>query len=97
MTHAKGDKESACGCAGCFSSYSAVELYAEAFESVGCLDKLEAFASINGATFYGKKVNTKKVRLEEKAWTIPLSVPFGKKVVVPLRAGTSVKYKLNTD
>ena len=95
--HAKGDKESACGCAGCFSSYSAVELYAEAFESVGCLDKLEAFASINGATFYGKKVNTKKLRLEEKAWTIPFAVPFGEKVVVPLRAGTSLKYKLNTD
>ena len=95
--HAKHMKLSSCGCAGCFSAYSAIELYAEAFESVKCLDKLENFASKNGATFYGLELNTKKVKLEEKNWVVPESVPFGNYVVVPLRAGTTVKYKLNAD
>ena len=95
--HAKHAKESSCGCAGCFSAYSAIELYAEAFESVGCLNKLENFASVNGAKFYGLDVNTKKVKLEEKSWVIPESVSFGDHVVVPLRAGTTCKYKLNSD
>ena len=95
--HAKHTKESSCGCAGCFSAYSAIELYAEAFESVGCLNKLENFASVNGAKFYGLDVNTKKVKLEEKSWVIPESVSFGDHVVVPLRAGTTCKYKLNSD
>ena len=76
---------------------SAIELYAEAFESVGCLNKLENFASVNGAKFYGLDVNTKKIKLEEKTWVIPESVSFGDHVVVPLRAGTTCKYKLNSD
>jgi dihydroorotase len=95
--HAKHTKESSCGCAGCFSAYSAIELYAEAFESVDCLNKLENFASVNGAKFYGLDVNTKKVKLEEKTWVIPESVSFGDHVVVPLRAGTTCKYKLNSN
>lgn len=85
--HAIGKKEAACGCAGVFSAHSAIELYAEAFDKAGALDKLEAFASENGANFYGLEQNQHTITLEEREWTVPDSIPFGSTVVVPFGAG----------
>ena len=93
--HAKGNKESACGCAGIFSAHAALELYAEAFENANALDKFEAFASLNGANFYGLPLNTKKVKIEKEEWTLPETLPFGDAVVVPLRAGTKLAWRLH--
>ncbi|KAL1526480.1 hypothetical protein AB1Y20_015190 [Prymnesium parvum] len=92
--HAIGKKEAACGCAGVFSAHSAIELYAEAFEQAGALDKLEAFSSVNGAAFYGLEVNQHKVTLALEPWKVPDSVPFGDSVVVPFGAGTTLRWKL---
>ncbi|MEW5880096.1 MAG: dihydroorotase [Pseudomonadota bacterium] len=92
--HAKGDKESACGCAGCFTAPSALEMYAQAFESVGALDALEAFASFHGADFYGLPRNRATVTLERRAWTVPTELKFGDATVVPLAAGESLPWKL---
>jgi len=92
--HAKGDKEAACGCAGCYTAACALELYAEAFESAGALDRLEAFASFNGADFYGLPRNTSKVTLERRRWTLPAEYPFAGATIVPLRAGESLQWKL---
>lgn len=86
--HPQGAKESACGCAGMFSAHAALELYAEAFESIGALDKLEAFASKNGARFYGLPENTRKVKLVKQPQDIVPSLPFGDgQVLIPMRAG----------
>jgi len=92
--HAKHDKESACGCAGIYSAHNAIELYAEVFEAGGRLEKLEAFASHNGADFYGLPRNKEKVTLEKKDWTVPLTLPFGEYTVVPFRAGEPCHWKL---
>lgn len=93
--HASVMKEnSVCG-AGCFTALSALELYAEAFEAAGALDKLEAFASFNGADFYGLPRNTTRVTLRKAAWTLPESVPFGEAAQLkPLRGGESLAWKL---
>ena len=92
--HAKHDKESACGCAGIYSAHNAIELYAEVFEAGGRLEKLEAFASHNGADFYGLPRNKEKVTLEKKDWPVPLTLPFGEYTVVPFRAGEPCHWKL---
>jgi dihydroorotase len=92
--HAQHTKENACGCAGCYSAHSAIELYAEAFEAAGALDKLEAFASFHGADYYGLPRNTDKVTLKKEEWQVPASVGFGEHRLVPLRAGEMVKWKL---
>ncbi|MGI8738280.1 MAG: dihydroorotase [Gammaproteobacteria bacterium] len=92
--HAKGAKESPCGCAGIYSAHAAIELYAEAFESVDALPKLENFASRFGATFYGLPVNTNTITLEQRAWHVPAAYPFGGETLVPLRAGESVQWRL---
>jgi dihydroorotase len=92
--HAKHDKESACGCAGIYSAHNAIELYAEVFDAAGCLEKLEAFASHNGADFYGLPGNQSTITLEKKDWTVPLTLPFGDDKVVPFRAGESCRWKL---
>ncbi len=92
--HAQHTKENACGCAGCYSAHSAIELYAEAFEAAGALDKLEAFASFHGADFYGVPRNTDKIALRKEEWEIPASVGFGENRLVPLRAGEMMKWKL---
>jgi dihydroorotase len=92
--HAQHTKENACGCAGCYSAHSAIELYAEAFEAAGALDKLEAFASFYGADYYGLPRNTDKVTLRKEEWEIPASVGFGEYRLVPLRAGEILKWKL---
>jgi dihydroorotase len=92
--HAKSAKEAACGCAGMYTAHAAIELYAEAFEAVGALDKLEAFASFNGADFYGLPRNTEQITLLRAPWQVPATLPFGDDVLVPLRAGQSIAWKL---
>jgi dihydroorotase len=92
--HARPMKESDCGCAGCFSALHALELYAEAFESVGALDKLEAFASFYGPDFYKLPRNTEQITLTQTPWRIPDEVPLGAVGLVPLRAGEQMTWQL---
>jgi dihydroorotase len=92
--HSRANKESCCGSAGVFTAHAAIELYAEAFDSVGALEKLEAFASHHGPDFYGLPRNTAKVKLEKRPWKVPASYPFGEETVVPLRAGETVAWQL---
>ncbi|WP_409523162.1 dihydroorotase [Nitrincola sp. MINF-07-Sa-05] len=92
--HAKGAKESACGCAGCYSAYAAIELYAEIFEDLGALDKLEAFSSFYGADFYGLPRNTDQITLIKEEWQVADEMPFGSDIIVPLRAGETLRWKL---
>ncbi len=92
--HAQHTKENACGCAGCYSAHSAIELYAEAFEAAGALDKLEGFASFHGADFYRLARNTDTITLRKEEWQVPASVGFGEHRLVPLRAGEAMKWKL---
>ena len=93
--HAKGAKEAACGCAGCYSAFNALGLYAEAFESVGKLDKLEGFASFFGPDFYSLPRNTKKITLVKQAQSIPKELPLGDDTIVPLRAGETIAWTLS--
>lgn len=92
--HAKGNKENACGCAGCFSAYAAIELYAEIFEDLGALDKLEAFASFYGPDFYNLPRNTDTITLIKNSWQAPTEMAFANDVVVPLRAGETLRWQL---
>jgi dihydroorotase len=92
--HAKSAKETACGCAGMYTAHAAIELYAEAFEQAGALDRLEAFASFNGADFYGLPRNADRITLVRESWLVPESLPFGEDVLVPLRAGQAIAWKL---
>jgi dihydroorotase len=87
-------KEHASGCAGCYTALSAMELYAEAFEAAGALHKLEAFASFNGADFYGLPRNTEKITLNKQVWVLPEALPFGNAEVKPLRGGEQLTWKL---
>ena len=87
-------KEHASGCAGCYTAHAAMELYAEAFDSVNALDKLEAFASFNGADFYGLPRNTASITLKRENWTPPESFAFGEAQLKPLRAGEVLPWKL---
>lgn len=91
--HERSKKENACGCAGCYSAWSAIELYAQVFEELGVLDKLEAFASHYGADFYGLPRNTDTIRLIKKQWTVPESIqlPNGRPIV-PFYAGQTVNW-----
>jgi dihydroorotase len=93
--HAKHTKEAACGCAGMYTAHAAIELYAEVFEAAGALDKLECFASFYGADFYGLPRNTEQITLVKESWLVPESLPFdGADVLVPLRAGQVLQWKL---
>lgn len=92
--HAKSAKEAACGCAGMYSAHAGIELYAEAFETVDALDKLEAFASFYGADFYGLPRNTEQITLAKEAWAVPENISFAGDVLVPLRAGQTIAWKL---
>jgi dihydroorotase len=92
--HPKAEKESACGCAGCYTAASALELYAEAFEEAGALARLEAFASFHGADFYDLPRNTSKVTLRRESWSVPAELPLGAQTIVPLRAGETLRWKL---
>jgi dihydroorotase len=91
--HAAHLKEHAVGCAGCYTARSALELYAEAFDAVGALDRFEAFASFNGPAFYGLPRNRGRVTLRREAWTLPESLPFGEAELKPLRGGESLAWK----
>ena len=87
-------KEHASGCAGCYTAYSAMELYAMAFDSVDALDKLEGFASFNGADFYGLPRNTGTITLMREAWIMPESFAFGEAQLKPLCAGESLPWRM---
>jgi dihydroorotase len=87
-------KEHAAACAGCYTALSAMELYAEAFESAGALDRLEAFASRNGPAFYNLPVNEGTITLKREAWTLPESVAFGDASLKPLRGGEVMNWRL---
>ncbi|GAB4562516.1 MAG: dihydroorotase [Rhizobacter sp.] len=92
--HAAHLKEHATGCAGCYTALSALELYAEAFEAAGALDKLEAFASFHGPVFYGLPRNSGTVTLRKEPWTLPETLPFGDTELKPLRGGETLSWKL---
>jgi dihydroorotase len=93
--HARGAKEAACGCAGCYTAFSALELYTEVFAAAGELDKLEAFASFNGPDFYRLPRNTSKVTLQRQDWTMPAAFDFIENdTLLPLRAGEVLRWKM---
>jgi dihydroorotase len=91
--HPKGLKEHACGCAGCYTALHAMELYAEVFEAVNALDKLEGFASLFGPDFYRLPRNTEQVTLQKREWVIPDELTLGDTVLVPLDAGRALGWK----
>jgi dihydroorotase len=92
--HPLDGKETACGCAGIYSAHAAIELYAEAFEQAGALDKLEGFSSLFGADFYRMPRNRERIRLVREPWRVPDFYEFGSSRLVPLRAGESVAWRL---
>jgi dihydroorotase len=92
--HARPTKEAGCGCAGVYTAHAAIELYAIAFEEAGALDKLEGFASVFGAQFYGLPPNKDRITLIRNEWKVPETLKFGEDVVVPLRAGEAIPWKL---
>ena len=92
--HPPESKETTCGCAGIFNAHAALELYVEAFEQVGALERLEGFASRFGADFYHLPHNRERIRLVKEAWTVPSTYPFGRDRLVPLRAGETVFWRL---
>lgn len=93
--HARHTKEASCGCAGCYTALSALELYAEAFESAGALDRFEAFASFNGPDFYRLPRNAGTVTLEKKPWSLPEALAYaGGETLIPLRAGETLSWQL---
>jgi dihydroorotase len=87
-------KEHASGCAGCYTAHAAIEMYAEAFDAVGALDQLEAFASFNGADFYGLPRNTDTITLRRESWTPPESFAFGEAQLKPLRSGDALPWRM---
>ena len=87
-------KEHASGCAGCYTAHAAIELYAEAFEQRNALDKLEGFASCHGPDFYGLPRNTDRITLVREDWVGPTELPLGEQVVIPLRAGEKLRWRL---
>ncbi len=95
--HAAGAKESACGCAGIYTAHAAIELYAEAFEDAGALDRLEAFASFHGADFYGLPRNADTLTLRRERWDVPASLTLGEASLVPLRGGETVRWRVAGD
>ncbi len=92
--HARGAKESACGCAGIFNAHAAIELYAEVFSDEHALDKLEGFASVYGAQFYGLPLNEEFIQLRREPWIVPETYAFGARQLRPLRAGESVAWRI---
>jgi dihydroorotase len=93
--HGRSTKEAACGCAGCYTAYAGIELYAEAFEAAGALDRLEGFASHFGADYYGLPRNAETITLAKDAWAVPAALAFvDNDTLVPLRAGETVAWRL---
>ena len=95
--HAQSTKEAACGCAGCYTAHAGIELYVEAFDQAGALDKLEGFASCHGPDFYGLPRNPDRVTLKREAWEVPAALNYlPDDPLVPLRAGESVAWRLES-
>jgi dihydroorotase len=94
--HARGDKESSCGCAGIYSAPVALESYATTFEEEGALEHLELFASLAGPRFYGMEANEATVVLERTEWTVPEELAAGSERVVPFHAGEVLRWRLRT-
>jgi dihydroorotase len=94
--HAKQRKESSCGCAGIYTAHAALELYAQAFDMAGALDRLEGFASHFGPDFYNLPRNTQTITLEKTDWTIPEGYPLGDSSVVPMFAGETLHWRMKT-
>lgn len=92
--HPKGLKEHACGCAGCYTALHAMELYAQAFDQADALDKLEAFASLNGPDFYQLPRNTGHITLKREDWRLPAELPFAESTIVPLNGGETISWKM---
>jgi dihydroorotase len=92
--HPANLKEHASGCAGCYTAHAAIEMYAEAFDVAGALDKLEAFASFNGADFYGLPRNLGTITLKKESWTPPESFTFGEAALKPLRSGEALPWRM---
>lgn len=92
--HSQAKKETACGCAGCYSNHAAISLYAEAFEQANALDKLVGFASYYGADFYGLPRHTDTITLRREPWTAPNTVPLGDTAMVPLLAGETLNWRV---
>ncbi len=92
--HPAALKEHATGCAGCYTAHAAIEMYAEAFDSAGALDRLEAFASFNGPDFYDLPRNTERITLQRQDWRAPVTVPFGEAELKPLRGGEVLPWRL---
>jgi dihydroorotase len=92
--HPRGAKEAACGCAGVYTAHAAIELYAAAFEEAGALERLEGFASVFGAQFYGLPQNRETITLVRDEWRVAERLAFGAEELVPLRAGETVPWKL---
>ncbi len=90
--HSQQNKENSCGCAGMFTAFAGIELYAEAFDKAHSLESLEKFSSVNGALFYGLEVNSDKITLQRKKWTVPDSYVLGHDKIIPLRAGQSINW-----
>ncbi|MDR2878194.1 MAG: dihydroorotase, partial [Chromatiales bacterium] len=89
-------KEAACGCAGIYSAHAAIELYTEAFEQAGALDRLEGFASHFGADFYRLARNQERIALRRSTWTVPERYALGSGELIPLRAGGEISWELVT-
>ena len=94
--HARHTKETSCGCAGIFSAHAGIELYAEVFEAAGALDRLQGFASEFGADFYRLPRNAESITLVKESWSVPETVPFGADQLVPMRAGESIAWRLQS-
>jgi len=92
--HARHAKETDCGCAGIYTAHAAIEFYAEAFAGAGAMDKLEGFASINGAKFYGLPINRETITLVDEPGSVPLDIPFGRDRLALFRAGERVGWRL---
>jgi len=92
--HSKQAKENACGCAGSYTAHAAIELYAEVFEQANALDKLEAFASFNGADFYGLARNSATITLTKESWAVPATMSFGENNLVPVKAGEQISWQV---
>ncbi|HWS41166.1 MAG TPA: dihydroorotase, partial [Arenimonas sp.] len=92
--HPVNAKESACGCAGTYTAHAAIELYAEAFDSVNALDRLEAFASFHGADFYELPRNSDTITLQQRNWLVPANQKLGDELLVPMRAGEQILWRV---
>jgi len=94
--HSQASKESACGCAGSYTAHAAMALYTQVFEEADSLDKLEQFSSFSGPDFYGLPRNTSSITLKKKAWIVPDSLPFGDETLIPLCAGETLSWLLDS-